>query len=219
MTEEELEKINRIYKDANARLMVGYNRRFAPFTRKIIEKMGHDSKKAINIRVNVGKIPPDHWTQDKDIGGGRILGEACHFFDLAMFIAGGKPVSLSATVLDDPLNHEDTVIVNMKFENGSVACVSYVANGSKAMPKKKIEVFSNSVSAVIDDFRQLIFYSGGKSVSKGKQDKGHSDEVRVFLESIKNGKPAPISYEEIYLSMRMTFDVLKSIHTKETINY
>jgi predicted dehydrogenase len=221
LTEGELEEIAAIYRDAGGpRLMVGFNRRFAPHIRTVKKEFSDKLPKSINYRINAGAIPADHWIQDKDVGGGRIIGEVCHFVDLAMFLAGSLPKSLSANAMEDPSGLLDTLNVNILFKDGSIANVSYFANGSKAMKKERIEIFSSGKAAVVDDFSRLDVFKSRKSFkSKMSQDKGHAREVKEFLDSVRNGIPAPISFEEIYYSTKMSFDIIRSITGGETIHY
>jgi polar amino acid transport system substrate-binding protein len=221
LTEGELEEIADIYRNAaGPRLMVGFNRRFAPQIRTVKKEFSDSVPKSINYRINAGAIPADHWIQDRDVGGGRIIGEVCHFVDLAMFLAGSLPKSLSAHAMDDPGGLLDTLSVSILFRDGSIANISYFANGSKALKKERIEVFSSGKTAVVDDFSKLDIYTSGKA-SKGKlsQDKGHAREVGEFLDSIRGGEPAPISFEEIYYSTKMSFDIIRSITSGKTIDY
>ncbi len=185
LTEDELEEIAGIYRDAGGpRLMVGFNRRFAPQIRTVKKEFSDKLPKSINYRVNAGAIPADHWIQDKDVGGGRIIGEVCHFVDLAMFLAGSLPKSLSASAMEDPSGLLDTLNVNILFRDGSIANVSYFANGSKAMKKERIEIFSSGKAAVVDDFSKLDLFRSRKSSKSGmSQDKGHAREVKEFLDS------------------------------------
>jgi polar amino acid transport system substrate-binding protein len=224
LKEDELVEIAEIYREiapaTGARLMVGFNRRFAPHIMKVKKEFTDKLPKSINYRINAGSIPADHWIQDRDIGGGRIIGEVCHFTDLAMYLAGSLPKSISASAMDDPGGLLDTLNVNILFRDGSIADVSYFSNGSKAMKKERIEIFSSGKAAVVDDFSRLDIYAKSKSSKSGMtQDKGHRAEVKAFLDSVKTGKPAPIPFEEIYYSTRMSFDIIKSITSGETINY
>jgi predicted dehydrogenase len=168
--------------------------------------------KSIAIRVNSGVMPVDHWVNDPEIGGGRIIGEACHFIDLAMFLADSLIVSVSADAIQDANNLNNTVVINLKMKNGSIASINYFANGNKAVPKEQIEVFSGGTIAQIDDFRSLkIFGNKSKTIKYKGQDKGHAKGVQTFLKSIKEGKSCPIPFEESYLSMLATFKVNQSI--------
>ena len=217
LKEEELSEIKKVYENSSARLMVGYNRRFAPLITKLMNEMGASTQKAINYRINVGNIPSDHWTQDLEIGGGRVIGEACHFIDLCMFIAGSKPTYVSAFATDDPKNLVDTLTINLKFENGSIANIAYFANGSKQLSKEHLEVFANGTTAIISDFKMLKIFGNRKKVIKSTQDKGHSQEVKQFLNSLDKDQASPIPFEELYLSSLISFKVLESIRTGQII--
>lgn len=220
LTEEELEEITNEYKKHNVHLMVGFNRRFSPLVQKIKKLIKEDQPIAINYRINAGFIPANNWVQDKDIGGGRIIGEVCHFVDLAMYIAGALPESLSAFSMDGPYGNLDSLTINLRFKNGSIAAISYFANGSKELKKEYLEIFANGVSIILDDFKELRIYGKNKSSERLiNQDKGHKRESNEFVCAIKEGRPTPISFEEIYYSTKMSFDIIKSIQNKATISY
>lgn len=217
MQEEELEVIKDALQKSGKQLMIGFNRRFSPLIQSLV-KMVHEKANApvsINYRINAGIVPSDHWIHDKNVGGGRIIGEACHFIDLAMHIAGSPISSVSAVAVPDTNGQNDTVGINLAFENGSVANISYFSNGNKDVSKEYLEVFFGGRIAIIDDFNALTVY--GKSTTEKKtkgQDKGHKNEVAAFLESIRAGTPCPIPFAEQYLSMLATFKVLTSIANK-----
>jgi len=225
MSKGELIKIQKEYLSVNkneiaTHLMVGYNRRFAPYTQYIKKKLLSGFPISMNFRINAGEIPYDHWIQDKEIGGGRIIGEVCHFLDLSMFFAGSKPKSLYAVELPDPQNFMDTLNISIQFENGSIATISYYANGSKELKKEYIEVFSNGVSFVIDDFKNLAIYSNKTKRKKMfNQDKGHKKEIELFLDSIRKGTQSPIPFNELYYSSLMSFDVIESIIQQKVVKY
>jgi polar amino acid transport system substrate-binding protein len=218
ITNEELEKIKENYQNSKQILLVGFNRRFSPFSQMIYKNLSPSEKKAINIRINAGYIPPEHWTQDLQVGGGRIIGEVCHFVDLAMFFAQSKIKEVFAQTLDDSNQLMDTLSIILKFDNGSIANISYFSNGSKKVPKELIEVFSSENTWIIDDFKKMFFAS--RSVKKYKlykQDKGHKNEIEAFMYSVKNGTSSPISFEDIYISTKTTFAVLESIKQRKII--
>ncbi len=218
MTEDELEIIRAEYEKQQIHLMVGFNRRFAPFIRKTKRSLSESGPIAINYRINAGNIPPESWIQDKEIGGGRIIGEVCHFVDLAMFLSDSLVDAVSAFTMKDPLGLNDTLNINLLFKNGSIATISYFSNGSKELRKEYLEVFSSGMTIVINDFKTLEIY--GRSRKKEKmisQDKGHKAEVAAFLNAIKNGEPTPISFEELYNSTLATFKIIESIKTGKTI--
>ena len=217
LNEDELTRIYAKYKEATEKgtaknLMVGFNRRFAPAITEIKKLFADEAAKSINIRVNAGVMPPEHWVNDHEIGGGRIVGEACHFIDLAMFLAGSRIVSVYADAMDDSHNLGNSAIINLRFKNGSIAAVNYFSNGNKKMSKEKIEVFCGGVVAKIDDFKSLTIYDKAvRNIGLSGQDKGHNTEVLRFLNSISKGLPAPISFEDCYVSSLATLKVLQSI--------
>lgn len=216
---EELEQIKNNYEKANVHLMIGFNRRFAPHVVKLKSLLTPDNRPvAVNYRINAGSVPLSHWTQDKQAGGGRIIGEVCHFIDLVTYIAGSKVKSVSANAMKSEDEADDTLTINLSFENGSIATVSYFANGSKKMGKEYIEVFSSGQVFVIDDFKTMMIY--GKSASKSKltnRDKGHVPEIKTFLDAVASGKNTPIPFEEIYHSTLVTFKVVESIAVCNTV--
>ncbi len=218
LKEEELEQIKDIYLNKNVRLMVGYNRRFAPLIEKIKTNLIQDQPITINYRINAGFIPMDHWTQDPIIGGGRIIGEVCHFIDLSIFLTNSLIKELHSFVIDDQNGLNDNVVISLKFYNNSIANISYFANGSKLLPKEYLELNQNGVTYILNDFKELFIY--GKNIKKMKminQDKGHKKEIELFINSINNGKEAPIKFEEIYNGSLATFKVLESIKTGKSI--
>ena len=198
--------------------MVGYNRRFAPAIKAIMSTMDKDVPKAINYRINAGNMPKDHWVQDKEIGGGRIIGEVCHFIDLVMFLSGSKINFINAISMDNSPYLMDTLSINMGFENGTIGSICYFSNGANSLPKENIEVFYANKVMVVDDFREVKTYGKEvKSNKSGKQDKGHAQEIKEFIEAIENGKPTPISFEEVYDATKATLDVIDSIKNKQAI--
>lgn len=223
LNESELEQVKLEYQMALEQgtaknVMVGFNRRFAPAVKEIKKIFKSEQSKSIIIRVNAGLVPLDHWVNDSEIGGGRIVGEGCHFIDLAMFLAGSKIISVSANAMQDANDLGNSIVVNLQFANGSIASVNYFSNGNKNLSKEQIEIFCGGVVAIIDDFKTLTIY--GKSVKKIKfkgQDKGHDEEVLSFLQSISKGAQPPISFEECYLSSLATFKVLQSIRENRKI--
>ena len=199
-------------------LMVGYNRRFAPLSRTLKEKLG-GGPLAMIYRVNAGAIAADSWIQDKAVGGGRIIGEVCHFVDYLTFLCGALPVSVQAFALDDPHGLQDTLTVSLRFENGAVGSIVYLANGAKALSKERVEVHGQGVSAVLDDFRELTVYGAGKPwrTKLLAQDKGQKAEVEAFLKAAASKGPAPIAVEEIFAVSWATFAILESLRTRQVV--
>lgn len=177
-------------------LQVGFNRRYAPLTQEVIKHFaGIGSPRMINIRVNAGFIPADHWIHDPELGGGRLIGEACHFVDLASALALSDPVEVySAAVAKAnvaPLVN-DNVVISLRFANGGVASITYTADGSKAQSKERVEVFGGGRSAVIDDFRSGELFEGDTGCRKlggGAQDKGQRAMLAGWIDGIRSGRP------------------------------
>lgn len=195
-------------------LMVGFNRRFSPLVEFIKEKIDAGPMSMV-YRVNAGAIPPDSWIQDKEIGGGRIIGEVCHFIDLLTFINGSLPEKVQAFSIPDTRGMMDTVSINIKFFNGSIGTVAYFANGPKNLPKEYIEIYRAGATAILKDFKEVEFISQSKKTIKKLifQDKGQGAMVRRFLEAVKNGDNSPISFEEISAVTLASFRAVESLHS------
>jgi predicted dehydrogenase/threonine dehydrogenase-like Zn-dependent dehydrogenase len=215
LSEEELEQIERAYarRGGESRLMVGFNRRFAAMARQMKEFLVQTGGPfAMHYRINAGALPRDHWIQDPEHGGGRILGEVCHFVDFLSFLCGAPPVEVSARGLNFAGGQD--VIASMEFGDGSQGTISYLCSGDRAFSKERVEVFGGGSVAVLDDFRRLeLVRNGQKNLSRSwlKQDKGHAAEWRAFCECIQTGRPAPISFEEIAASTRATIRIVDSL--------
>ena len=212
--EDELEAIKEAYTGKTI-VQVGFNRRFSPMIQKM--KNSINGQVSINYRVNAGIIPKDVWIQDRTIGGGRIIGEVCHFIDTCSYLIGSDVVSVYATTItkdDKSIPDEDNVNIILNYANGSTATIGYYAYGDTTMPKEYIEVFANGVSMTMTDFRELIVYSAGKAnkTKSANQDKGFVAEFKAFKESVKTAKEA-ISFESIYNTTKTTFKILESIRT------
>lgn len=219
LNELELEEIMKVYKESSAGLMVGFNRRFSPMIQSLQKFLGNELPKAIHYRINAGNLPADHWVHDSKVGGGRIIGEACHFIDLCRFLSGSEIESVSAEAIQDHLPTSDKVIMNFKFKNGSIASISYFGNGSKTLAKEYLEVHSGGKSAIVDDFKELRLYDQKAKVEKGKQDKGYQGEIEALKHAVNQGSEMPISFQEIYEVTLASFKVLESIQLKgERIN-
>ena len=197
---------------AGTALMIGFNRRFSPLVKTLKKKLGTGPMSMV-YRINAGAIPKESWIQDPDIGGGRILGEVCHFIDLLTYINGSLPVRVSGMAVPDPNGFNDTVVVSLQFENGSVGTVSYFANGSKELPKEYLEVFASGATAILNDFKSLSIYTRGKPSKKKllNQNKGQKEMVRAFVDGLLSEGSSPIPEAEIFAVTRCTFRVLDSI--------
>jgi predicted dehydrogenase/threonine dehydrogenase-like Zn-dependent dehydrogenase len=226
LTEEELFAIVRTYQDLTAArplLMVGFNRRFAPlvlrmkvFLRQIQEPL------ALHYRINAGFIPADHWVNDPTLGGGRILGEVCHFVDLLSFLVGASPTRVETRGLPNPGNYaDDNVTVSLQFADGSQGTITYLANGDKSYSKERVEVFGGGAVAVLEDFRRLeLVRHGRKQVVRSllRQDKGHVGEWRLFAQAIRSAQEAPIPFHEIVASTLCTLRAAESRSLGEGIH-
>jgi len=218
LTEEELFAIVRTHESLRAGrllLMVGFNRRFAglamrmkSFLQQIQEPL------ALHYRVNAGFIPATHWVNDPAQGGGRILGEVCHFVDFLSFLVGSSPTTVEARALTNPGKYsQDNLIVALQFPDGSQGTITYVANGDKSYSKERIEVFGGGAVAVLEDFRRLeLVRRGHKQFMRSfiRQDKGHVGEWKLFVKSITSGEDAPIPFNEIVASTLSTLRIMES---------
>jgi predicted dehydrogenase len=204
-------------------LTVGYNRRFAPLSRLLAEFLeGSQEPLAAIYRVNAGYLPIDHWLQDPEIGGGRIIGEACHFIDYLTFLAGAPPVSVSAAGLPDGGRYrEDNVMITLAFPDGSAGSVVYLANGDKSFTKERLEVFCGGRAAVLDDFRSLEMAGGSGNDRRGRrwasQDKGHQAAWEAFSAAVLRGSPPPIPYDQIFGGTRAAIAAVEALRSGEKI--
>jgi predicted dehydrogenase/threonine dehydrogenase-like Zn-dependent dehydrogenase len=195
------------------RLMVGFNRRFSPHIVKMKSLLGNMSQpKTIIMTINAGEIPVDHWTQDSEVGGGRIIGEGCHFIDLMRHLVGHKIVDFTATMIGNVPGveiREDKASITLSFEDGSLGTIHYLANGGSIFPKERIEVFCDNAVLQMDNYRVLTGYGwpGFKKMKLFKQDKGQKACARSFVESIANGKESPIPYNEVMESSRVSIEI------------
>lgn len=219
LTREELNEIasaHAVMQEASPRnpfLMVGFNRRFAPQVIKMKSLLeAVREPKTIVMTVNAGMIPPNHWTQDPAVGGGRIVGEGCHFVDLLRFLIGQPIAKSSALKMGGPGPiTEDKMTFSLLFADGSLGTVHYFANGHKSFPKERVEVFCAGRILQLDNFRKLqgFGWPGFKKMNLWNQDKGHASEMAALVGSIKNDQPSPIPFEEIVEVTRVCFDIVE----------
>jgi len=218
LNDEELEQVISVAEQSNGRLMVGFNRRFSPLTRAAREFFVDCEPLSINYRVNAGRIPLDHWAHDRKEGGGRIIGEVCHFIDFMHFITGSLTRRVHAESIssgNQEIVNDNSVFITLRMSDGSNGSIAYLAEGDKALPKERIEIFGGGKSFVIDDFRTAIAYDGGreKKTKLREQDKGQRDEVRTVCAVVLEGRAAPISLEDLATTTRATFRILDSLRT------
>ncbi|MBN1148391.1 MAG: bi-domain-containing oxidoreductase [Anaerolineales bacterium] len=203
-------------------LMVGFNRRFAPLARRLKEFLDRRCEPLFaHYRVNAGYIPLNHWVHDPEQGGGRILGEGCHFVDFLAYLVGAPPMTVSAQALPDAGRYqEDNVVITCSFPDGSLGTVSYLANGDKAFPKERVEVFCGGRAAALDDYRSLETVQNGKRAtyrSRLRQDKGHRAEWQAFSATLLAGGPPPIPYAQIFGVTRAMLAAIESLRESKTI--
>jgi polar amino acid transport system substrate-binding protein len=214
---EGLEVVRDVYTKANQLLMVGFNRRFSRAAQEVNKLFNsYDGPLAFNFRVNAGVLPADHWAINDEIGGGRIIGEVCHFIDLMQYFSDSLVKSVYAQSLpgtSDVNTNADNVIITLTFADGSVGNITYLANGDKALPKEHLEVFGGGNSAVIHDFNSVSLYQNSSLKKIRTSGKGQKEEVAAFLEAIKTGADSPISFDSIYSTTLSTFKVIDSLAT------
>jgi polar amino acid transport system substrate-binding protein len=208
LTDEQLDALLEAAERSNGRLMVGFNRRFSPSAKEAKDFFAdRDTPLSILYRVNAGHIPKEHWTQDPVQGGGRIIGEVCHFVDLTQFLIGAPPVSVyaeSISAKSPKIVDADSVFMTLRFADGSSGVIAYLSEGDKSLGKERIEIFGGGKTFVVDDFRK----------GNREQDKGQRTQIKRVCAAILEGGPAPISLDELAATTRATFRVLDSLRTK-----
>ena len=228
LTRAELDRIAEVYEEACGAgptrpiLMVGFNRRFAPLVTLLRSRLaGRKRPLSMIYTCNAGAIPPDHWTQDPDVGGGRIIGEACHFIDLLHFLADESPITRVTALKhgrQDDANPADTVALTLRMADGSLGQVNYFANGAKSYPKEQLQVFSEGRILRIDNFRRLDgFGLHGKTKRSWKQDKGHDEGFRLFVEAVRTGGQSPISFQSIANTTKATLAAVEALQRETTV--
>ena len=214
---DELERIAAAYREPSPLLMVGFNRRFAPHVQKMRALLASaPGPKSIVVTVNAGAIAATHWTQDAAVGGGRIVGEGCHFVDLARHLAGAPISGHSAHALAG--GSGDSATLGLTFADGSIAAVHYLANGSKAFPKERVEVFAGGRVLQLDNFRRLTGYGwpSFSSMRLWRQDKGQRACAQAFVDAVKSAGAAPIPLAELLEVSRATIEIADSLRSAAT---
>ncbi len=225
ITEDQLNTIIQSYNHSietgsGASIMVGFNRRFAPFVIKA-KRLIASSDSPLNViaTMNAGFIPQDVWVQDMETGGGRIIGEACHYVDLISYLTGSKVESVYMNALGtSPSANTDNAIITLIYENGSQGVINYFSNGSKSYSKERIEVFGSGKTVIIDNFREMRGYGiKGFKKEKGKQDKGHYNQFKEYLNFLRNGGEPLIPFDSIVNTTKATFAAIESLKTGTVI--
>ena len=218
LDDDQLDRVLEAAANSTGRLMVGFNRRFSPLAQRARDFFAAalNSPLSMLYRVNAGRIPKEHWTQDAVEGGGRIVGEVCHFIDLMQFLTASPPISVfaeSVSAKSDKTVDADSVFITLRFADGSNGCIAYLGEGDKSLPKERLEIFGGSRSFVLDDFRRATLHKDGREeqVTLKAQDKGQQEQVKRVCACVLQGTPAPISIDELAATTRATFRVLDSL--------
>jgi predicted dehydrogenase/threonine dehydrogenase-like Zn-dependent dehydrogenase len=217
---EELELVTEAYNSSKKSILVGFNRRFSPFSIAAKKVIG-ENPGAINViaTMNSGEIPKNHWTQDMEIGGGRIIGEACHYIDLISFFTSSKvkSVLLSSSGIQ-PEENTDNASILLKYENGSIGVINYFSNGHKSYPKERIEVYQSGNNLIIDNFKKIEFYGFKSKNFKGNQDKGHFNQFKKWSQFLEEGGDEIIPYESLYNTSRTALCAIESLKNNSWVN-
>lgn len=229
LNEEELKEIISVYKsqvlsfNSKLLLMVGFNRRFSPFIQEAKRFFEHRfAPLVINYRINAGYLPPEHWVHNPQEGGGRIIGEVCHFVDLLEHLVGAPPAEVLAVSLNHQYKNipaEDNVLITLKFADGSIGAINYNSIGDISFPRERLEIFGDNSVVVMDNFKSGIFSRGGitKKMRRFTRDMGHKDELKSFINSLLNGKAELIPFREIVLTTLATFKIIEALGKKSTV--
>jgi predicted dehydrogenase len=216
ISEKELTAIEKQVSQKSPLIMVGFNRRFAPLTKQMVAFLGSRAEPmAAHYRVNAGPLPANHWLLDTAQGGGRLLGEGCHFIDYLVYLVGVDPVSVFAQALSSGGERgQENLQVVLRFADGSLGTLTYLSNGDRSLPKERLEVFCGGKVAVLDDYRALDLTQNGRTRGlRGSQDKGHQGAWHAFIHAVRVDGVPPIPYEQIFSGARATFAALRSLET------
>ena len=221
LNDVELESVLSAAESSTGKLMVGFNRRFSPLAERAKEFFkGRETPLSILYRVNAGRIPKEHWTQNADEGGGRIVGEVCHFIDLMQYLTGAPPVSVFAESINaksSKIVDADSVFITLRFADGSNGSIAYLSEGDKSLPKERVEIFGAGRVFILDDFRRATLHKDGREeqVTLKIQDKGQQAQVRRICASVLQAGAAPISIDDLAATSRATFRVLDSLRERQ----
>lgn len=220
---EELDEIISAVEETGNTVTVGFNRRFSPHSKKMKSYLG-ERPGPMNViaTMNAGHIPPDIWVHDPEVGGGRIVGEACHYIDLITYLTGSKVVEVSMQALGaDPKVNTDNASIHLKYENGSLGVINYFANGNKSYSKERVEVYYRGKNLILDNFRRLDGYGYGRGFGskllKTKQDKGHRKQFELLTRHWKEGGESLIPFDEIVNTTMATFSAIESLRNNKPI--
>ncbi len=221
LSEEELSDIVKVYKNSSGELMVGFNRRFSPLIKEVKQFLSPlQSPLIIHYRINAGFIPKTHWTQDAGEGGGRILGEVCHFVDLIQYLTDSIPLKIYAESIsskNNSITQNDNVNITLKLSDGSLGVITYASLGETSFGKERIEIITNGSSVIIDDFRQALLFKSGRRKMVRSIGKGHNEEVEAFINAMRRGDTSPIPLSSLIATTKTTFNIITSLNRGEPI--
>jgi predicted dehydrogenase len=227
LKQEELDEIVDTVEDTGNTVTVGFNRRFSPHARKMKEMVGQQpGPMNVIATMNAGHIPPDVWVHDPEVGGGRIVGEACHYVDLITYLTGSKVKEVSMQAMEtNPKENTDNASIHVKYENGSLGVINYFANGNKSYSKERVEVYYQGKNLIMDNFRKLYGYGFddglfniSNKVLGTKQDKGHAKQFELLTQRWQQGGAPLIPFDEIINTTQTTFAAVKSLVTGSKVN-
>ncbi len=224
INDAELDGILTAAANSSGKLMVGFNRRFSPSAKEAREFFkNRQIPLSIIYRVNSGRIPKDSWIQDAIQGGGRIVGEVCHFIDLMHFLTGSVTTRVfaeSVTSRGHDVTDADSVFITLKFADGSNGSIAYLAEGDRSIPKERVEIYGGGKAFVLDDFRRYSMHSDGKEtvIKFTSQDKGQTEEIKIVCSTVLNGSESPIALDDLAATTRATFRILDSLRTGQALS-
>ncbi len=220
LNREELQRIQTAYREANTSLLVGFNRRFSPYVQRMKALLPEGAPKNIMATMNAGHIPPDVWVHDMEVGGGRIIGEACHYIDLISFLSGSRVAAVCTNALGQhPADNTDNASILLRMENGDQGVIHYFSNGHKSYSKERVEAYAEGKTLILDNFRRLYGYGfSGFSRMKGRQDKGHRAQFELLLERIKEGGDPLIPFESLINTTEASFAAIESLRTNKWVS-
>ena len=217
---EQLLDIKKVFEKSKASLMVGFNRRFSPLSIYAKKVLG-ENPGPINViaTMNAGFLPSDHWTQDIDIGGGRIIGEACHYIDLISFLSSSrvKSILMTPSGLNTNLN-SDNGTITLKYDNGSLGVINYFSNGHKSYSKERIEIYQSGKNIIIDNFKKINFFGYNNRSQNNYQDKGHYNQFKNWNSFLVTGGEPLIKFESLYNTTMASLCAVQSIKSGNWIN-
>ena len=199
---------------------MGFNRRFSPFSVKMKQLIGNEAGPVnLVVTVNAGFIPPESWVHDRDVGGGRIIGEACHFVDLCTYLTGSRVQAVCMQAMGSPDVTTDNASILLHYENGSNVVINYFSNGSKSYAKERVELYSQNRTLVLDNWRKLKGYGfKGFATLSQSQNKGHAEQFKTLVESVEKDGAALIPFDDILNTTRATFAAIESLKSGKWVS-